>query len=449
MLKNRIIMIIILMITFSFGIKALTLDESIRLALEHNLDLQVDEERIGIADQTYREARSSIFPQINLSGGLMAERTKLPGSYIPPAFDVTGDLSEAATEDDQMLAGTIEAGFNAFLPEKTSDETSYVGQVSLQQPLFLGGQLFNGIRAAAIYRQLERDRFELSRQDTIFETINLYYQGLLLQEVVEINRETLNLAESHYARVINMYNQGLVSEFDKIRAELEVMSLEPEVQQAENNFQLWLERFRQFTGFEEFDGNLSEEISEPEVLNVPLTEALESGLNQRIELKLANAGQEMRELSWKAERGRSIPNIFLTAEVNAFSRRDEFDFSPNDFGTSYQVMIGLQMPLFTGFGNSARTAKARHEYKQAQLEYYDIENKIELDIRNAWQQLDYAVANHAANQKRLNVASRALEIANARYENQVGINLEVLDAQIGYRGAHLAYLQSSYEIIIV
>jgi len=448
MLRTKTVLIFILMIALISCVEALTLDESIRLALEHNLGLQIDEENIAIADQTYREARSSIFPQINLSGGLMAERTKLPGSYIPPAFDVTGNLSEEASEDDKMLAGTIDAGFSAFLPEKTSDETSYVGQISLQQPLFLGGQLFNGIRAASIYKQLERDRFELSRQETILETMNLYYQGLLLHEVVEINRESLLLAEAHYDRVVNMYNQGLVSEFDKIRAELEVMSLEPEVQQAENNFRLWLERFRQFVGVENFAGNLSEDIIEPEPLEILLDDALEAGLEQRIELKLARANRDMRELGWKAERGRSIPNVFLSAEVNAFSRRDELDLSPNDFGTSYQLMLGLQMPLFTGFGNSAKTAKAKHEYRQAQLEYFDTEDKIALDIRNAWQQLDFVMANHFSNQKRLSVASQALNIANARYDNQVGINLEVLDAQIGYKGAHLAYLQSTYEVLM-
>jgi outer membrane protein len=448
-MKNfTIALLFLLSVTATLAAQVLTLDESIKHALENNLRLQVDRQNVNIAEQNYREIRSSILPQINFNGGYQLNRTVLPDSYIPQPLDVSGSLSADATEDDKLIAGVLDSGFNSFLPESTQDETRYFGQIKLDQVVYLGGKLLSGIRVASIYKEWERQKHELNRKEVVFATIEMYYQGLLLKHVLEINREALSLAENHYSRVVSMHDQGLVSEFDKIRAELELMKLEPEVQEAENNFALWLENFRQHTGLEEFDGELAGQIDEPDPFMPSLEEAISTGTEQRIELYLARTYKDMREIGYQAERGNYLPNVVLSAEYNRFSQTDELRVKPDSFGSSYQVMLGVQLPIFTGFGNSAKKATARYQHKQANLELLDAEDKIELDVRNVWQNLNHVVAKHQTSQKRLELAARGLNIAESRYENQIGINLEVLDAQLEYKVAHLSYLQSVYHIII-
>jgi outer membrane protein TolC len=221
---------------FSSSLLGITLEESVTLALKNNLSLQAAAEDIGIADGMYREVTSSLLPQISLSGGYQMQRTELPGSMIPPAIDVTGNLGDNATEDEQMLAGYLEQGFNSFLPERTEDETSFVGQIKLDQVVYLGGKLLSGIRAAGIYKTVERKRYEMLQQELIYQTTDLFYQGLLLEDLIAINREALQLAGDHFKRIEKMFDQGLVSEFDLIRAELELLKLQPQLQEAENNY---------------------------------------------------------------------------------------------------------------------------------------------------------------------------------------------------------------------
>lgn len=443
------ILTIILALTATNTLMSITLDESIDLALEHNLSLRSAAQDIEISKEFYREVTSSLLPQISFNGGYQLSRTEIPGSLVPPAFNIIDQLSEDATADDQLLAAFVEQGFNMFIPDEVQDETNIIGQIKLDQIVYLGGKLMSGIRAARIYRTIESERYELLRQELIYQTTNLFYQGLLLKDVIEINREGLELARAHYDRINSMFDQGLVSEFDLIRAELEVLKLRPQLQEAENNHSIWQENFRKHIGLElDEEINLQGEISLPEVTEVDLTEALETGKKERIELYLSQAFRDLYEIQWRAERGNYLPNVGLSAEYNRFSSVNRFQLEPENFGTSYQVMLGIQIPVFTGFGNRAKIAQARHEYKKATLESRDLEDKIELDIRNAYLRLSNAIKQYEAQAFRIDLAERGLNIATARYENQVGLNLEVLDAQLEYKVSRLSYLQAVYEIIM-
>lgn len=445
----RSIYVVLILLTAAASLTSITLDESIGLALKNNLSLQAAAEDIAIAEGMYREVTSSLLPQIGFTGGYQLQRTELPGSMVPQGFDVTGNLSDEATDDDRMLAGVVEQGFNSFMPDRTQDETNFIGQIKLDQVVYLGGKLLSGIRAAGIYRTIEAKRFELKQQEIIYQTTNLFYQGLLLKDLVEINREAVQLAGEHFDRISKMYDQGLVSEFDLIRAELEVLKLQPQLQETENNYLLWSESFRKHLGLKD-DTLFSPqgEIELPSELDISLEEAVVSAGERRIELYLSGSVRDMYEIQWRAERGNYLPNVALSAEYNRFSRINDLEIKPDSFGSSYQVMLGIQIPIFTGFGNRSKIAQTRHQYKKATLEHLDIQDKIELDVRNAYRRLSHARQNYEAQSLRVELAGRGLRIATTRYESQVGINLEVLDAQLEYKVARLSYLQAVYEIIM-
>lgn len=440
--------VFLLITTLSVFGQTVTKERSIELAIENNLQLRATAEDVSFAEAYYREVRSSLLPQIQLTGGYQLNRTELRSSMIPERLSISDMLSPAADDDTRMLAGFLEEGLNAMLPDKTQEETTFAAGIKLDQVVYLGGKLMSGIRAADRYKTLEARRYELKKREIVFTTIDMFYQGLLLSELLEINRQAIEIAQRHYDRVTDMYDQGMVSEFDLIRAELELEKLRPELRQAENNYNIWLESFSKHIGVDKEGLSLEGQIELPDILSKPIEDAVETGKDNRLELGLAKTMEEMYEIQYRAERGNYLPNVALSAEYNTFSRKNELKTSPGDFASSYQVMLGLQMPLFTGFGNTSKVAQARHEHRKAKLERLDLKDKIRLDITNAWQGLEYAVESYEAQRKLVALAEKGLEIATTRYESQIGINLEVLDAQLEYNLANLSLMQSLYEVNI-
>ncbi|MFO7895484.1 MAG: TolC family protein [Candidatus Cloacimonadales bacterium] len=447
MKKNLIIALIIMFGTFLSAERNLSLEESIQLALQNNKELQKAREEMGKYRQEYNIVRANLMPQISLSGGYNFKRTILPDSAIPELPSLSTMLDSTATANDQVIAGYIDNGFASFIPEAESDEYTLAGSVKLEQAVFLGGKLINGIKIARKLYTLEEKKYYLSEQNLIFETQDKYYQTKLAGEVAKIQGEALEFAELYYQQVSDMQQQGMVSEYDKLRAELEVKKMQPQVLEAEKNAKLALQSFANHLNIEEVELNLTDGISLPQMQEIDLESALARALKNRMELELSEIGVEVGKVNLRYEKGNFLPNIGITAEYNYFGT-DQSKIEADDWGSSYSVGIGFSMPLFTGFSNNAKIKKARHSLQQSRLDHQALQEMIRLDVRNSylqWQADLEKVDTQVQNQE---LAEMGWQIAQARYENQISNQLEVIDAQLQMKTAKLNYMNARYAAAI-
>jgi len=447
-MKHRLLLILMLFISLSlFGQTSLTLQESIEMAKKNNKDLQKAREEVGEYRQEYNNVRGNLLPQISLSGGYQFKHMKLPDSAIPQLPSLMNDLDNTATHNDSTIAEFIDYGFSSFLPEQESDEYSLAGTVSLNQVIFMGGKLINGINIASKLYHLQEKKYFLDEQNLIFNTIDLYYKTKLAAEVAEIQSEAHDFANLYYQQVADMNDEGLVSEYDLLRAELEVQKLEPDVLEAEKNSRLAMESFTNHLNLIDSELILTDKIVLPEMEEIELNNAVESGLNNRMEIELSEIGVDVSQVMLRYEKGNFLPNIGLSADYTYFGA-DEDKIESNDWGSSYQVGIGFSMPLFTGLSNSSKIKKAKHTLNQSKLDHKTLQEMIELDIRNSYWQWQADLEKVTVQSRNVDLAAKGLVIANARYENQVSNQLEVIDAQLQLKAAKLSFMNARYAAVI-
>ncbi len=447
-MSKSLISIFLLILSLSLsGMRNLTLQESVELARENNKTLQKAREEVGKYRQEYNNVRGNLLPQISLSGGYQYSYTRLPDSAIPSLPSLTNMLDNTATSNDSLISGYIDNGFASFLPSRTTDEYSLAGTVSLSQVIFMGGKLINGINIAGKLYHLQEQRYWLEEQNLIFDTIDLYYKTKLAAEVAEIQQEALSFANLYYQQVQDMYEEGLISEYDNLRAELEVKKLEPEVLEAEKNARLAMESFANHLNLTETDLLLSDEIVLPKMEKIDLDTAVQEALQNRMELELSEIGVNVNKVMLRYEKGNFLPNIGITADYTYFGA-DEKKIESDDWGSSYSVGIGFSMPLFTGFSNSSKIKKARHSLKQSELDHRTLQEMIELDVRNSYWQLQADLEKVNTQNRNVELATKGLDIANARYEIQVSNQLEVIDAQLQLKAAKLSFMNARYSALV-
>lgn len=444
-MKKLAILIFIAATTILAGIE-LDLQECVQLALENNKELQSAKEEVEVYKQEYRNVRGNLFPQLSLTAGFQHKRTEMPESanfsYIP----ATSLLDTTATANDQMLAGYVDNAYDAILPEDIQKENSLSSSVKLEQAVFTGGKLINGIKIANKLYHLQEKKYFVVKQDIIYDTKDKYYQAILAQNVVKIQQDALELAKEYYQKVKNMYEQGLVSEYDLLRSELEVAKLEPQLKEAQKNVELALESLKNHLNLQE-NIVLIEDIELPNMQEFALESALREGLNNRTELELSEINTEVSQVNLRYQKGNFLPNIGISAEYNYFGQ-NENSIESDDWGNYYQVGIGFSMPLFTGFSNSAKIAKAKHKLKQAKYNHQDLQEKIKLQIKNAYLTWQKNMEKVETQKKNRELAQKGLEIAEARYANQVSDQLEVFDAQLQVKVARLNYMNTVYDTIM-
>ena len=447
-MKRNLISILMLILTFSlFGQRSLTLQESVEMAKENNKELQKAREEVGKYRQEYNNVRGNLLPQITLSGGYRYKHMKLPDSAIPMMPSLESELDNIATHNDSIIAGFIDYGFSSFIPDQESDEYSLSGTVSLSQVIFMGGKLINGINIAGKLYHLQEKKYWLDEQNLIFNTTDLYYKTKLAAEVAEIQAEALDFANLYFQQVSDMYEEGLVSEYDILRAELEVQKLEPDVLEAEKNSKLAMESYANHLNLDESNLELIDDTDLPEMEEIDLDSAVESGLKHRMEIELSGIGVDVSKVMLHYEKGNFLPNIGITADYTYFGA-DAEKIESDDWGSSYQVGIGFSMPLFTGLSNNSKIKKAKHTLNQSKLDHRSLQDMIELDVRNSFWQWKADLEKVNVQTRNVELAAKGLEIANARYENQVSNQLEIIDAQLQLKGAKLSFMNAKYAAVI-
>ena len=427
---------------------SISLDESISLAKQNNKDLLSSKEDLQKAEQTYYQVRANIYPQLNVVGAYSLNKTYLPDSAIVPPIDLSLGLDpDTASSNDYYLANVMSGALNSLVPSSPMEEGSMALSLQMQQVLFTGGKLNYGIKTADIYRNIQQLNYQLKEQDIILKTTQMFYSCLLADKLVNVQEAALETARHHLARVEAFANEGLVSDFDVMRARLEVAKLEPQLMQAQNSRDLALSAFRTQIGVNDPtivpEGNLVL----PPKLDITLDEALNQGLENRIELTMVKKGTEVADLQLKTEKAGYFPNLALQASAALYTKADEYAIEGDDFGTNYSIGLGISFPLFNGFATKAKVNSAKSSYRQSQYQEQKFEDLIRLEITQNYQKLRHAEKNYLVQEENMKMAERSLQLAQLRYENQVGIQLEVFDAQTTLSAIQLQYYQSIYEVI--
>ncbi len=445
-MKKLILTVLTALVGLSL-LSALTLEQSLDLARKNNKELLSAQSDIVIADQTYKEVRGMLLPQITLQGAYQINTTWLPDSVIPPSMDFSESLDEFASANDSTLAGIMTGFYTGMIPKSPMEEGSLAGQIKLDQIIFSGGKLINGVKAVKRYRSIQKLRYQLLEQDIVVKTTDMFYQTMLAKKVYDIQEEALTTANRHLQRVELLNQEGQISDFDLLRARLEVAKLRPDVVKAHNNYDLALNAFRNQIGFAGSELTLEGAFVVPEVRTEDLENALQLAEQQRIELELLSINTEISKIRYNAEKGNYLPNVALTAGYSLYTAADEYKIERDDFGTAFNVGIGFSIPLFTGLSNTAKRISAKHGYIQAQLKETDTKELITLEVRQTWQNLQHAMENYNVQLENIQMAERNLQLAQVRFENQIGIQLEVFDAQMTLNSIKLSYNNSVYELI--
>ena len=394
--------------TSAFAARTLMLEDARKLALEFNREYLKSKEGVRSAEANVTMARAGALPDIRLSGSYNR-------NFSIPSFFV-----QMTNEDGQ--SETIEF--------KTGFKNSYGANLSLVQPLWQGGRVFTAYSIATDYR-----KYSLAVQDqisamVIFNTDVLFSDALLQRSKLEVLTKSLEAA-AHNLEVVNKQNsQGLVSEFEVLRARVEKSNLEPQLLRAESDQRLAEKRLKSFLGINlDEEMQLVEEPVDPVFDSLPPVSSLvQLALAKRPEMQQRTYERDMRRKAIKIARSDYWPSLDAVAGYGWQAQSDDFTLSEN-ISRSWTAGLTLSVPIFQGGQTRGAVTQAIAEHNQAQLAVEQTRDDIRLEVEQAYDRLIQARRTVEAQQNTIAMAEEGLRIANLRYESGVGTLLEVLSAQ--------------------
>ncbi|MBU1726946.1 MAG: TolC family protein, partial [Candidatus Omnitrophica bacterium] len=121
-----------------------------------------------------------------------------------------------------------------------------------------------------------------------------------------------------------------------------------------------------------------------------------------------------------------------------------FNSKQNNWGAGVQV----SMPIFDSSSSKAKVDMAKSRYAESLLDKANLVDQIAVDVRQACLNLRESEAIINSQKDNVEEAREALKIANISYDNGVGTNLDVLDAQVSLGSIQNNLAQGIYDYLM-
>jgi outer membrane protein len=452
MILKRIVMLFILLLMLIIFMEpmvgqdsiaqSLTLEEAVRLAIKNNPELESARLEVKKSDSRVLEAWGNTMPTVGLSGSYVHLLDK-PVSYFPDYL-----LYPLAKIMDSTLHFPKATGELVLLPGSMSPGFTAGASLDFRQIIF-NGAVFVGVGAAHVYSHLARDLYYTMQVETVTKVRKAYYQALLAREAVVLMRSSLSNAEDNLKNVRLLLKQGIVSEYDELRASVGVENLRPSVIQSENNFNLALDALRNTIGISNNEdiaitGNLKFEAVDDSVLTQAESMVIESNPG----LTALKRQIELNDAVINAERSNYLPTIVMFGSYSYSAIKNEFNFSTNDFYKSSQIGLSLSMNLFQGLQTYAKVEQAQLEQRKSEEQKVSVERSLRTGTHSVKSNLQQARKRIEAQDKTVEMAERGYKIVTTRFLENAATQLEVNDAQLALTQAKVNRVQAIYDYLV-
>lgn len=394
--------------------RVLTLEDAISLAEELNPVLQAARERLKAAEGAVWGAAGRMLPSVQFSGmwNFLEKIQVIPNPFAP--------------------------GTNLEL-DFTQD---YSGGVNVGLPVFAWGSVRAGLQDARTAEEAARTDIESARSDVVLQVTRAYYGVLLAERGLQVARDALAQAERQERIAAERLSQGAVSEFEHLRARVQVANLRPGVARAESGLRATHIGLNLALGLEPDEEVRLRGALTYRPVDLDLVALKREALANRSEIRNARLAEQRSDLAVSMAQASRLPNFAIAGQYGF--RADNAMLSER-FSDSYAANLVLAIPIFDGFAARSRTAQARAGRQQAKIMLEQTRRSIEAEVEQAYRDLLAAEQSYLAQVDNVTQAERALEIAQVSFENEMMTSVELMDSQLALTMARQNHYQSLYD----
>jgi outer membrane protein TolC len=395
------------------SIVQLTLAQAIRKALDQNPRIQQSLLAIAESGDDRRTAASALMPTV--AAQAFSQRNKynldaLMGMPQPHGPEVVGPFNWS--------------------------------QVALEARVSLFDlSLWKKWRASQHSEDSTRAQGRAVREEITALVVGQYFHALRASASVTAGESRVELAEALAKLAENQQKQGVGTRLDTLRSRLQLQTERQRLIQAQTQHLTALAGLVRLLDLPPGTSlELMDTLAAPKLLGGTFQEAYQAGLAQRPELAALDAREKAAENLREAAQGLRLPTLVASGSYGATALRSESS------ATTYQISLGLRVPLFTGGLVSAQVSRAKSEQRRVQEARKDIRAQVGYEVQVAQAELDAASHEVEVANLAVELSRETLTQAQHRFEAGVSNNIELINAQDELARANDSQISALYRL---
>ena len=404
-----------------------SLQQSIDYAYKNSPNYLNAENDVLMAKYKRKEVVGMAFPQISTSVDIK-NFLEIPTSLIPGA--VFG-----------APAGT-------FIPVKFGTTFQAQGTASASLLVFSADYLI-GLKATKEMIGLMNINVTRSKTELVSQVSKAYYSVL-------VNKERIKLLDANITKLEKLLNetrafnqQGFVEQIDVDRLEVAFNNLTTEKQKIERLITLSenVLKFQMgFTGKENLVLTDSLVVSD----NSENMDASKIDITKRSEYQMLESQQRLNTINVKRLKFGYLPTLVAYGSLGYAGMRNDLDYFKRSHNWYPTALIGatLSLNLFDGFQRHYKIQQAKLDFKKGENNLKNLQLAIELESAQSEVNYNNAVSTLQVQKRNMKLAENIYNVSEKKYEQGVGSNLEVINAQASLKESETNYFNAVYDMLV-
>lgn len=411
----------------------LTLEDSLKIALEKNLQIRIATLSREAVKPEIRRAESIFHPSLGVSFTAAGDNPASDLNAVSRSETqlATGFLSQQLPTGGILLLSTDVARDR----DKTDTPPTIASSdltVSIVQPLLRGGRVYvatRPIRDAESDVRIEEARLRGAVLRVVAATRRAYYNVNLAENVIEVIKTAIKRDEALIEASEALLKAGLVTTRDVISAQVSLTKDSERLVTAEA--ELESARYALFDVLGLPIGTEAELLDREvrfEPVPLELEQWIDTAVKERPEVLELEQGLAKSSLNIRVARNSVLPQVDLTGSYSKGQTSTTVARAFGLRGDAWSAGLVFSIPL----GNvAARAGLARAEIEHMRLEEQLLQQKrvVELEVRGAEIKLRRSLSRIAALGKILEHAKNLNEVAKERFARGMATNLDITNAQ--------------------
>lgn len=387
----------------------MTLEESVRTALDNNYNIKQQEAEYDSAVWARHQARRSFGPTVNWQ----STATKMGGKYYDSA-----NLSR-----------------------------SFGNTLTLTMPIYTGGQLEGAIKAADLAMNANELGLELCKQQVKAATMSAYYQALQAKNQIKVAQDSVNTLTEHLKNVNAQYTVGTVAKSDVLGTQVQMANAEQNLINANNSYDVAIASLNNVMGLPtDTELNLTDSL-DYNVYEIPLEECTAYARSNRPDVLMADYQVAIAEAGVQQAKAGYMPKVSAQAS-KSWAGEDPFGSDETDkrYGQNNNWTAGvvLSWDIWDNNVTQSKVNQSKAAVAKAEAAAENTRQSGDLEVRTAYLNLKAAEKSINTTQVAVDKAQEDYKIAQVRYAAGVGTNLDVMDAEEKLAQAQTNYYTALY-----
>lgn len=407
----------------------LSMQDAIEYAIKNNYDNKIAVNNIAAAHKKKWETTTIGLPQI----------------------DGTIDYQNWLRQQVSLLPGEIAGGApGTFVPVKFGTKQTMNATVTLRQLIFDGSYIV-GLQSAKTYLKISEQSKEKTALATREAVINAYGNVLVTEKTIAILEKNKEVVQKNLTETQKIYKNGLT--------ELEnVEQLQITLGNIENNLSNTIRM--KVIAYKMLNISLGNSIDKKIILTDTLDNLVLSNtdfslltkvfdVNNHIDYRMVENDKESKRLLMRLEQSKALPRLSAFVNYGASANSNDFTFlnGSQKWFSSSLLGVTLNVPIFSSFGRSSRTAIARIEFENAEIQRENVKQQLLLKAASAKSEYQLSIESYQIAKKNLELSERIEKKQQIKFFEGISSSFDLLQAQNQLYSQQNSYVQSMLNVI--